>query len=311
MMSLADFKRIIANLRSAFDVSIVSLHRDGEPLLNKHLEDYISHLTRAGTCVTISSNCSLLSEERARALIASGLSLITTDFCADPKTYERLRIRGDWKQTLDGIRKLLSVADETKAKLRLIMKDIATDGMGTAQSQTSMQRTRELFATANGRLTIVPARFHNALGGSRLSNNGSTNPATVAHPFASDAMPGGNHRNGTYSLCHQPWVNLTVDFAGRVVGCCRDLRSEYVAGNLLQESAAEIWNGERMRFLRSSLAAKQPQRINTCKTCDMPWRGSCSGRTAVERSWNFFFADVWEREVAPQADPACDRSISD
>lgn len=33
IMSLEDFKRIIANLRSCFDVRIVSLHRDGEPLL--------------------------------------------------------------------------------------------------------------------------------------------------------------------------------------------------------------------------------------------------------------------------------------
>jgi len=47
-MSFEDFKRIIANLRSCFDVRIVSLHRDGEPLLNKRLEAYIAHSDRAG-----------------------------------------------------------------------------------------------------------------------------------------------------------------------------------------------------------------------------------------------------------------------
>mgnify|MGYP001373135380 CR=1 FL=1 len=32
IMSLEDFKRVIANLRSCFDVRIVSLHRDGDAL---------------------------------------------------------------------------------------------------------------------------------------------------------------------------------------------------------------------------------------------------------------------------------------
>ncbi len=106
-MSLEDFKRIIANLRSCFDVRIVSLHRDGEPLLNKRLEAYIEHLTELGIYVTVSSNCSLLSQERAERLVAAGLRMVGTDFCADKATYERLRVKGVWEETLDGIRHLL------------------------------------------------------------------------------------------------------------------------------------------------------------------------------------------------------------
>jgi MoaA/NifB/PqqE/SkfB family radical SAM enzyme len=64
-MSLEDLKRVIANLRSCFDVRIVSLHRDGGPLLNKRLEAYVTHLRDLGIYVTMSSNCSLISEERA------------------------------------------------------------------------------------------------------------------------------------------------------------------------------------------------------------------------------------------------------
>jgi len=43
-MSLEDSARIIANLRSCFDVRIVSLNRGGEPLLTKRLEACVSHL---------------------------------------------------------------------------------------------------------------------------------------------------------------------------------------------------------------------------------------------------------------------------
>jgi radical SAM protein with 4Fe4S-binding SPASM domain len=98
-----------------------------------------------------------------------------------------------------------------------------------------------------------------------------------------------------YTLCHQPWVNFTIDFAGRVVGCCRDLRSEYVLGNLLEESATQIWNGEKMMALRRALTEKRPQDIGICKACDVPWQGSYSGRTPLEKVRNFFFAGAWRR----------------
>src|SRR5258706_15569239 len=104
IMSLEDFKRIIANLRSCFDVRIVSLHRDGEPLLNKRLEAYIAHLTELGIYVTVSSNCSLLSKERAHRLIEAGLRLGGAYFCADPGPYERVRGKGGWGGSAEGIR---------------------------------------------------------------------------------------------------------------------------------------------------------------------------------------------------------------
>ena len=73
-----------------FRLRIVSLHRDGEPLLNKRLEAYVSHLRDLGIYVTMSSNCSLMSGERAKTLVEAGLRMVGTDFCADPALYEKL-----------------------------------------------------------------------------------------------------------------------------------------------------------------------------------------------------------------------------
>ncbi len=84
-----------------------------------------------------------------------------------------------------------------------------------------------------------------------------------------------------YTLYHQPWVNFTIDFHGSVVGCCRDLRSEYVLGNLLEQSADAIWNGERMLNLRRALIEKRPQEIGICKACDVPGKG----RTPAGLPW--------------------------
>lgn len=279
IMSLEDFKRIIANLRSCFDVRIVSLHRDGEPLLNKRLEEYIAHLTELGIYVTVSSNCSLVSQERAHRLVAAGLQMVGTDFCADAALYERLRARGVWVETFAGIQRLLRAGVEQGADFRVVIKDMATHGVSLEDGKTLMARTRALFAEWSDRVTVMPVYFHNALGESLV--NLSQGPEAPERTL--------------YTLCHQPWVNFTIDFSGRVVGCCRDLRSEYVLGNLLEQPADEIWNGERMVNLRRALTDKRPQDIGICKACDVPWQGSYSGRTPLEKVRNFFFAGAWRR----------------
>src|SRR5499425_2092242 len=169
IMSLEDFKRIIANLRSCFDVRIVSLHRDGEPLLNKRLEAYVSHLRDVGIYVTMSSNCSLISDERARSLVAAGLRMVGTDFCAEPALYEKLRARGVWTETLAGIRNLLRAAVEARSDFRFVIKDMATHGRPAAEGKALMAETQALFSKWPDRVTVMPVYFHNALGESLVN----------------------------------------------------------------------------------------------------------------------------------------------
>jgi wyosine [tRNA(Phe)-imidazoG37] synthetase (radical SAM superfamily) len=169
VMSFEDFKHIIANLRSCFHVRIVSLHRDGEPLLNKRLEAYIAHLTELGIYVTVSSNCSLLSEERARRLIEAGLRMVGTDFCADATLYERLQVKGVWPETLDGIRHLLRAGVQLGVDFRVVIKDMATHGIPPKDAAALLERTRGLFAEWADRVTVMPVYFHNALGESLVN----------------------------------------------------------------------------------------------------------------------------------------------
>ena len=58
-----------------------------------------------------------------------------------------------------------------------------------------------------------------------------------------------------------------------MVGCCRDLRSEYVLRNLLKQSADAIWNGELMVTLRRALVEKRSEEISIRKACDVPRHG--------------------------------------
>ena len=281
VMALADFQKIVRNLQSAFDVRAVSLHRDGEPLLNKRLPEFVDWLTTQGIFASFSSNCALVTDPTAQALLDAGLRLVKTDFCADPERYERLRVRGNWQETYAGMVRLLAAAEQRGVDFRLQITDLATHHVDADTAARRMADTAALFGQWRPRVSVQPVHFHNALGESRAN-------------LAGDAP---TRETGLYCLCHQPWVNLTVDFAGRAVACCRDLRSEYVLGNLLEQPAAEIWNGEPMRRLRRALIDKQPEQIHVCKACDVPWSGSYSGRTPLRKVANFFFDRTWRRET--------------
>src|SRR5262249_61064265 len=151
-------------------------------------------------------------------------------------------------------------AVDARSDLRFVIKDMATHGRSVADGKALMEQTRALFAEWPDRVTVMPVYFHNALGESLVNLNA---------PGAS-----ANGAEAVYTLCHQPWVNFTGDFAGRVGGCCRDLRSEYVLGNLLEQPADAIWNGERMGGPRRALVEKRPEDISTHKACSVPCHGS-------------------------------------
>jgi radical SAM protein with 4Fe4S-binding SPASM domain len=274
-MPLETFKKVLDNILEDFTPRFTSLHRDGEPLVNKHFEEYVACARSRGIKVGTSSNCSLLPKKRSDALIDAGLSFMKTDFCADPETFERLRAGGRWQESYEGMINLLTSARERGINFNMAITDISTHDSTTEETQSRMNELRKLFTEFADWITVMPVHFHNALGES-------------AERFSS----GGE---GVYTLCHHPWVHITVDFMGRVVPCCRDLRSEYVCGSLLETPMRDIWNNERFIALRKALAHERPNDINICAKCDLPYSGSYAGRTFKDKATNLLFCKMWKR----------------
>ncbi|MGC9953350.1 MAG: radical SAM protein [Rhizomicrobium sp.] len=54
------------------------------------------------------------------------------------------------------------------------------------------------------------------------------------------------------ALCYAPYASLYFDFQGRVRVCCHNFA--YPAGNILEDSIDEIWQGARIGVLRKTLA---------------------------------------------------------
>jgi radical SAM protein with 4Fe4S-binding SPASM domain len=275
-MALETFERILDRVSERFRLEWVILTRDGEPLVHPGLEEFVAHVTSRGLKSSLGSNGSLITTDRARSLIANGLGQMRGDFCFDREEYERLRAGADHEEALAGYRNILQAARERDADFTLGLIDLGAYRLrGRYEARESVAQLASLFEGYERWLEIGPAVMHNALGESKetLSTSKQSLPAD----------------NKNYNLCHHPWVELVIDYLGNAVACCRDLRSEYRLGNVLEAADVDrdIWNGEKMRYLRRSLLQKDPARINVCGKCDLPHGTSYAGNTIRGKVFKF------------------------
>lgn len=278
-MKLETYQKILDNILTDFTPKFVSLHRDGEPLLNKQLEKFIEYTVNKGIKAGTSSNCSLLTTKRAESLIASGISFITTDLCADKDIYEKLRVGGKWETAYKAMINILSEVKKRGKCFQMTIIDISTHGASYEIAKTNMAKLEALFSDYKEYVFITDVFFHNALGESIETFNENYDKSHKKH----------------YTLCHHPWVHIVVDFQGNVVPCCRDLRSEYICGNLIHDSMKNIWNSKRFIDIRKALSEKRPEDINICSKCDLPYRGSYAGKTFLSKISSLFFSKWMKR----------------
>ena len=272
-MALADFKIIIDKLLSTWPLQEIILTRDGEPLVHPELEYFIEYASRQGLEVTIGSNGSYLSPDRIARLIDSGLTKVKGDFCLDREKYETLRVGGTWDTVLAGYRGLLDYAIANDRRFHLVLVNLDSYDLKIREEvEKSLEGMYTLFPYPPDRLSINPAMMHNSFNEAQVTLSTSDRLKSIR-----------------YNLCHHPWIELVIDYKGNAVGCCRDLRSEYILGNIqdCDDLQSELWNGPRMRALRRALAEKRPESIITCQKCDLPYGISYAGRGVVRKMLRF------------------------
>jgi radical SAM protein with 4Fe4S-binding SPASM domain len=273
-MSFENFKIILDKITNTWPLEELILTRDGEPLIHPELENFIIYSVDKGLKVSLGSNGSYFSKEKAAKLIESGLTKIKGDFCTNKEQFEKLRMGGKWETVLQGYRNILDCAIENKKNFHLALVDLNTYYTKSQdEAIQSIGEMKKLFPYSEKYLSINHAIMHN-----------SFNQAQVILSTSK------KRERSKYNLCHHPWVELVIDYKGNAVGCCRDLRSEYILGNVLEcrDIERDIWNGERMQYLRNKLAKKSPESISICMKCDLPYGVSYAGSTIINKMIRFF-----------------------
>ncbi|MHC4852546.1 MAG: radical SAM/SPASM domain-containing protein, partial [Planctomycetota bacterium] len=196
----------------------------GEPLLDKRLEARIATEKAAfpQAQVAVYTNGALLTEDRARLLLESGLDVLSVS------------INGFRKKTYEAVMKLPHATTFRQVERFLEMKRAAGS---TMQLHVSLVRTElcsdqevaEFKTYWHGRVDAVVTPEWITWGG------------FLDQVAAAEQFP-----------CSYIWKTMMIDFDGTVKMCCEDYDSIYPMGSLVTQDPEEIFNSPRMQDQRGA-----------------------------------------------------------
>ncbi len=261
-MDIDLYKKIVDEARDfAFDINLA--HR-GESLLHPRFIEAIAYAKHSGLYTRLHTNGSLLTEDLSRQIIQTGLDRISFSFDGyEKETYERIRKGGDFDMTVANIIRFLEIKKKTHSKNPVTAIEVI--GFDDPDKQ----------ATAE-----VKERFKNRFQGLPLDSF----VLKEMHNWAGQIDK--KSRGKKYTICPFPWNALVIFWDGAVLPCTQDFFGKFIVGNVKDTSLQEIWNGEKMRFLRDRLAQKDISKLETCSLCDRVWREGFLG-VPKEYLWKF------------------------
>ena len=243
------FNRISDELIANSDqVKRVSLYRDGEPLLDKKLADRVAKLKGGGIDqVAISTNVSLLNEQRSQDLLNAGLDVIILSIDSlDKKVFEDIRVRLNHEEVMENALRFISLRNEmgkkTKIWVRMVRQDTNYDEWPKFEAFW-----REHLG-ANDRVN-----YHN------LHNwGGQLNEFSAVENSMEPLLP-----------CVVLWSLMVIFSNGDVPLCNVDYSNKYPTGSLLTHSIEELWRSQIMEERRHLHLNGRKAEIDICKDCNV------------------------------------------
>lgn len=281
-------ERFQAILGEMADLGCRKVHfSGGEILVRKDFEAIAQKAADVGMKVTLTSNLTLLTKQRAKALLNNRISGISTSLDgASAKVHESVRkIPGSFKRTLRGIEYIGRYGGKHPPKLRvnfvmlrqnfrdypslirLVGERGATDlvPMPVDTKRAELRLSRRLIEEYNTEIApqVLELRqqYKFPLGNEYI------------YPFGRSKRNLDQAQAGNYALdyykreqCFAPWLHLFVAWDGKVSLCCMTNGRIEPLGDLANMSVSEVYQGAAFQTIRAQMKAA---RIPSCHACDM------------------------------------------
>ena len=246
-MTLTEFKDIADKCQAA-GVPRLRLFFMGEPLLHPDLLDMIAYAKQIGISdVEFNTNAALLSEDKARAILASGLDEIVFSLDgADKETYEAVRVGAEWETVSANVERFCRLRKESgQAKPRTRVQTMV---MERTRGQIPAFRAR--WESLADEVAVQCVREYHGLEGLRTTQ----------------VLPGDELRP-----CPAPWTYLVILADLRVVPCCEDISGQMTLGNVADTDILTLWReAPRLQALRERQLQYDYRGFPRCAECEVP-----------------------------------------
>lgn len=238
-------------------IDYVTLHCNGEPLMDKRLHEKVAYLKDKGFRGTgFASNCTLLDETRATRLLDAGLDTIICSIDgAEKETHETIRTRTDFDEVVANVERFLALRDEraargekaTRVMIRFIMQDLNRDEYPAYKEYWNARIDPSLGDV------VVHFPMHNWGG---QMENWERNLE--------------RYGSGRVFQCEDLYDRLIVFSDGETAHCDADFNGFFEHGSVFENHFLEVFNGPIFARYREAMEAGKLIELDHCKSCSIP-----------------------------------------
>lgn len=260
----------------------------GEVFLRRRFEDIVGVSADAGLKVTLTSNLTLVTKERAKGLMRHRVNSISTSLDgARSRVHDQVRgMDGAFKKTLAAIGWLARERERRGQRTRLrvnhvLLRDNYREYPALVRLCAELGVTELHPMPVDGdpklRLGKQQLRRYNEEIAPRVAEErqkaGYSMLERYIYPFgrskfALDESTEGRYAGGYYrdKLCYAPYLHMFVRWNGEVYLCCMTNGRMPPLGDLSTASAREVFLGPRFQQVRADM---KRARLPSCHNCDM------------------------------------------
>ncbi len=267
-MSLGLYKKIINDLsESGAYIKSLSLHKDGEPLLNTNLGEMI-RIARQSGCfdsITVTTNGSLLEGDRASQLLNSGLThlRISIESIKDERFKWITQTKYKADRVYENIQKFKVMRDELgldypRIYVKMVAFPIVEDELDDF--------VKKYEAIADDVNIETPMNWN---GSGEKNFLEEVDPNGVSSKDEVFGYYENSGESGSKFCCPLPWYSLSITQEGHVGICGVDWNHETIIGDVSNEHLIyEIWNGENMIDFRKMHVENNKHMRASCVNCE-------------------------------------------
>jgi radical SAM protein with 4Fe4S-binding SPASM domain len=251
-MDIELFKKIMKELKPY--LYNVNLYFQGEPMLHPLFFSFLANCPASNSIV--STNGHFLSAENSEQIVKSGLKkLIISLDGMDQETYSSYRVNGDMNRVIDGLKNVTHAKEKYNSSLKIEIQFLVN-----SLNEHQIPGVRRLAKSLHTSLKLKSMQVMNK------KDISSWMPSQ--RRFRRYEIKEGEYvvKNSLPDRCARIWFNPVITWDGKVVPCCFDKDTEYIMGDVNQDSFSEIWNGPKYRIFRKSVLSGRHM-IEMCRNC--------------------------------------------
>jgi radical SAM protein with 4Fe4S-binding SPASM domain len=223
---------------------VIQLHGYGDPLLDRHMDEYIRLLHERGFYSYFSCNPANINLDLTYKMMDAGLNYVKYSIeSVDDEQHKK--IRGEASNFTESYKKIQQVLDyKHKNKLNTVIV-ITMLNLNRQNQKDDFQKLLKAFENLDVYIYLK-------------SENGQW--------YRKDYH--GTESIHWSEICKHPWMTMTIKSNGEATMCMEDFNNEIILGDVNKQTLHEIWHGENYKKFRWQHLNKG-EGIKCSKECDM------------------------------------------